>query len=108
MRIHSLIKIYFAHSYSDYGTKYEEKYIEKIDNWCKENNIESYWLINPKDIHVERGKADILDLKGDIKRYFYPVIDECDIIIVLGESRKGIYTICVRAEIEYAHIALFT
>lgn len=98
-----LTKIYFAHSYPDYDTEYEEKYIEKIDKWCKENNIGSYWLINPKDIHVARKKGNLLDLKGDIKKYFYPIIDTCDIVIVLGESDKGTYTICVRAEIEYAY-----
>jgi hypothetical protein len=106
-----MYNIYFAHSYVDYDTDYEQFCIDKIKKWCDNNHIYPYHIFNPKDVYISEvihkksfkryGEFKHYEYKI-LKKYFYPLIDESDIVIVAKKNGKNDYSSGVKKEIEYA------
>ncbi len=96
------MKIYFAHSTSDYNTEYESSCLQKIKNEYPDDEI-----IKPKDIVISNeDKKKLMGKHQDyismMKKYHFPEIDNCELLISFKQSKSKKYSNGVKLEIEYA------
>lgn len=95
------MKIFFAHSMSDYDTPYEEQLLTYINK-----NFYECEIINPRDINNDINIEDRKKgLRYNEEKHFFPIIDSSDIVIAAPRcnNEKGWqFTIGVVIEIEYA------
>lgn len=92
--------VFFARAMQDYGTDYEQTWIENIEadscsiiDFSKVNE-----LINNDDKYKVYGK----DLYEVERKYFFPLIDQCNYVVAAPAMRRGQFTAGVIIEIEYA------
>lgn len=92
------MKIFFAHSVYDYGTDKEALWLDNIKGYCPNAEI-----INSRDI------SDIINhddrkygLKYVEEKYFFPIIDNCDMVIATSSWNMKRFTIGVVVEMKYA------
>lgn len=95
-------KIFFARSESDYGSTYETWWIDEIMNVWPNCEILRLPILSEEDKVLK----SVCDIERD---YFFPLIDESDIVIVAplwndksdGRKRRGSLTLGVFLETWY-------
>lgn len=93
------VKIYFAHAIVDYDSEYEDLCIKTINKFYKNCTIN-----NPKEMNmvIEKELPEITKFK----LYFFPAIDECDIVIAAPAfnhpTKKGRFPSGTIKEMMYA------
>lgn len=92
------MKIFFLHSKRDYKTEQEKLWIDIIRKCYPEANI-----INSSDINDKIDDNDRVNgMKHIEEKYFFPIIDISDIIIVVPSFDLKRFTIGVVVEMKYA------
>lgn len=92
--------VFFARAMQDYGTEYEQTWIENIDA-----NIISFNEVNELISKENKYKVYGKDLYEVERKYFFPLIDKSDYVVAApawNHTRKGQFTKGVIIEIEYA------
>jgi len=95
--------IFFARSKPDLRTLYESSWIDNIKEAWPNGEIIPFPEIDHEDLEIER-KLGILYIE---RKYFFPLIDDCDIMVCapawnkVTREKRGKYTLGVRLEIEY-------
>ena len=92
------MKIFFAHSIIDYGTDKELSWLVYL-NKCYPNAE----IINSRDISdTINGEDRKYGLKYMEEKYFFPIIDNCDMVIATSSWNMKRFTIGVVIEMKYA------
>lgn len=91
-------KIFFAHSMHDYGTEKEKLWLENIRKYHHNADIISSNVISDQIDNNDRIKG----LKYVEEKYFFPIIDESDIVIAAPSWEMKRFTIGVVIEMKYA------
>ncbi len=92
------MKIFFAHSMRDYNTDKELSWLDYI-NGCYPNAE----IINSRDISNTINSNDRkYGLKYMEEKYFFPIIDNCDMVIATSSWTTKKFTIGVVVEMKYA------
>lgn len=90
--------IFFAHSMRDYGTDKEIIWLDNISKYYPGAEI-----INSRDISDTINNDDRkYGLKYVEEKYFFPIIDSCDILIATSSWVMKRFTIGVVVEMKYA------
>lgn len=92
-------KIYFGHSVLDYNTEFENNCLNKIRELYPGCEI-----INPRDIEIEdedKNPRDYATFMKQMKKYYFPAIKTCDLLIV-AKTLRGKISPGVQKEIEFA------
>lgn len=94
------MKIFFLHSRRDYKTEQEKLWLDIIRKYYPEDDI-----INSSDINDKIEDGDrIKGMKYIEEKYFFPIIDCCDIMIVAPSWGLGRFTVGVVVEMKYARL----
>lgn len=92
------MKIFFAHSVYDYGSDIEMSWLNHLNKFYPDAEI-----INSRDIS---NRIDDQDRKYGLKyieeKYFFPIIDDCDLVIATSSFIMKRFTIGVIIEMKYA------
>lgn len=92
------MKIFFAHSMRDYGTDKEMLWLDNVSKFYPGAEI-----INSRDIsNIINDNDRMRGLKYVEKKYFFPIIDNCDMIIAAPSWVMKRFTIGVVVEMKYA------
>lgn len=92
------MKIFFLHAKSDYKTKQEKLWLDNIRKYYPEADIINSSDINDKIDNNDRSKG----MKHIEEKYFFPMIDISDIIIVAPSWKSKRFTKGVVVEMKYA------
>ncbi len=92
------MKIFFAHSMCDYGSEKEMSWLVFLNKYYPEAEI-----INSRDISDTINDEDRkCGLKYVEEKYFFPIIDDCDLVIATSSWGMKRFTIGVIIEMKYA------
>jgi hypothetical protein len=92
------MKIFFAHSMIDYGSDEEIKWLDNISKCYP--GVE---IINSRDVSDTINNDDRKHgLKYVEEKYFFPIIDNCDMVIATSSWIRKKFTIGVVVEMKYA------
>jgi hypothetical protein len=92
--------VYYAHAMQTYNTKHELIQLAKIKETCPGEEI-----VNPKDIPIaeeDKKRKDYAAFMWLMKKYYFPAISKCNILVAFRYQKTGNYTPGVLKEIEYA------
>lgn len=97
--------VFFARAMQDYGTDYEQTWVENINEAFEQCKIVDFEEVKKRISNVDKYKIYGKELYEFELKYFFPLIDQSDYVVAApawNHIRKGKYTAGVIIEIEYA------
>ena len=95
------IKVYLAHSKHDYGSEYIKNTIVVVIDEFKKNGVDCE-IIDPSKIIVHESEKGTENYFAVMVEYFYPLIDSCDVLMAIPDSRNDKFSSGVETEFRYA------
>lgn len=95
------IKMYLAHSKGDYGNDYIVDITKITVDKFKKFGIKCN-ILDPSKIQVKESEKTSEEYFKVMLKYFYPMINESDIVLAIADSKTDTLSSGVMTEVKYA------